>query len=387
MRRLAYLIVLVVLLTACQSQDSTPTVAAAPTTEPLSQGTASAGPVLFSGFDMMNAKSGWAWQGISRLFRTVDGGATWTEIHLSGKMLTAGAAFLSATEAWLPGPADAQITQGIYHTTDGGKTWTLLGRVHGPNVMLTFHDAKLGWATNGIGATGNVFYQVSQTTDGGQTWTQWQATSPDQYASGPVAGAVHTSTGDSLTFSGPDTMWVSSGHDMELPNAGLAVSRDAGKTWTALNLPLPAAYTKNQPPVNAQAPQFVSASDAYLPVTAGDQLLFFVSHDGGQTWQLQHQVLPSSQALPRVQFVNANHGFAACGSALCVTHDGAQSWEQVPAPFAFDMSQSGSYVVQSDFVDANTGWAIVADQSGQVLFVKTADGGKTWIDLKPRVGF
>lgn len=383
MRRSLCAVMLVIALGACR----TPIPAATPTLALLPQATPEAGVPFFGAFDMTDAKSGWAWQGVSRLFRTDDGGETWAEVHLAGKMLTAGAAFLSATEAWLPGPGDANLTQAVYQTADGGKTWTLLGRVRGPNAMLTFRDSKLGWAANGIAATGNVFYQVSQTTDGGQTWTQWQATSPDQYAQGRVAGAVHTVTGDSISFGGLDSMWLASGHDASTPYAGLTVTHDAGKTWTQVNPALPPMYTKGQPPVNAASPQFLSSTEAILPVTVGEHLLFFASHDGGATWRVQSQVAVSSPGVPRVQFVNAKDGFAVCGSGLCVTHDGAQTWAEVSTPFAFNPSQSGGYVLQFDFVDANTGWAIVANAGGQVLFVNTTDGGHTWTDMKPRLGF
>ncbi len=319
MRRHIDFFILLIFLSACRAQ----TPAVTPTSVAPTQELPSSSALFFGGFDMMDAHSGWAWQGISRLFRTDDGGVTWTEIHLSGKMLAAGAAFLTSREAWLPGPGDANLTQAVYHTADGGKTWTARGRVRGPNAMLYFHDPKLGWATNGIGATGNVFYQVSQTVDGGQTWTQWQATSPGQMAAQGPAGAVHTSTGDSLAFTALDTIWLASGHDVSTPFVGLSVSRDSGKTWTAINPALPASYIAGQPPVNAAAPQFVSASDAYLPVTVGNKLLFLASHDGGATWRVLSQVPVSSQAVPRVQFVNASDGFAVCAPALCVTHDGA----------------------------------------------------------------
>ncbi len=383
MRHPALFLILVALLTSCQAHAPSATSTAAPS----AQQTAAPSVLFFDGFDMLDAHSGWAWQGISRLFRTDDGGATWAEIHLTGKMLAAGAAFLSSKEAWLPGPGDANLTQAVYHTVDGGKTWTTLGHVRGPNAMLYFHDPKLGWATNGIGATGNVFYQVSQTVDGGQTWTQWQAASPGQMSQQGVPGSVHTSTGDSLAFTALDTIWLASGHDISTPYVGLSVSRDSGKTWTDINPRLPASDIAGQPPVNAAVPEFISASDAYLPVTVGSHLVFLASHDGGATWRVLSQVAASSPAVPRVQFVNASDGFAVCASALCVTRDGAQTWEHIATPFAFDASQAGSYVVQFDFVDANTGWAIVADPGGQVLFVKTTDGGRTWIDLKPHLGF
>jgi photosystem II stability/assembly factor-like uncharacterized protein len=70
-----------------------------------------------------------------------------------------------------------------------------------------------------------------------------------------------------------------------------------------------------------------------------------------------------------------------------VTHDGAQSWKAIATPFTFDSSTGGTYVTRFDFVDANTGWAILSDQAGRTSFVRTIDGGLTWMQLEPRLGF
>lgn len=375
-------------LTACQAQvvNAPRTTPLAPTLAPAPQGTPSSA-WLFVGFKMVDDQSGWAWKGISQLYRTDDGGSTWTEIHLQGKMLTAGGFYLDRNEAWLPGVADADTRQAVFHTMDGGRTWTELGRLHGPNVNLHFHDPKAGWATNGMGAAGNIFYQAYQTMDGGQTWTQLQPTSRAGYSQGPTPNTIHVASGDSVSFNPPNTIWLASGHGDSTLYAGLTVSRDAGKTWEDLNLPLPADYVRTQPPVTAAAPQFVTDQDAYLPVTVGERLVFFISRDSGNSWALLPLALPSGQMSPRVQFVDTEDGFAVCALNLCSTQDGAQSWQAIPTPFRFDPSGGGTYVSQFDFVDKDTGWGVLTDPNGQAVFIKTSDGGRTWIRLELRLGF
>lgn len=380
---------ILIMLAACQTQAAgpTPTISAPPATATLPNVTAVPAGLFFDGFKMVDAQSGWAWKGLSQLYRTDDGGASWTEIHLFGKMLTAGGSYLDRNEAWLPGVVDAAITEGVFHTADGGKTWTELARLHGPNLVFDFHDSKAGWATNGIGAAGNIFYQVYQTMDGGRTWMQLQPASRGGSGQAPMAGTIHVAAGDTLSFTPPTTIWITSGYGISTPYAGLTVSRDGGKTWQDINPVLPAGDITGQPPITVAAPQFTTDRDAYLPLTAGNRLLFFTSHDGGNAWQLLPAALPAGQMLPRVQFVSKDDGFAVCGSNLCVTHDGAGTWQQIQAPFSFSPTQAGSRALQFDFVDARTGWAIVEDQDGRTLFVKTTDGGRTWIDLEPRLGF
>ena len=385
LRRLAGIATLTI-LAACQAQTASPTAPVTVPPIPTDISKTSLSP-LFDGFKMVDAQSGWAWKGVSQLYRTDDGGTTWNEIHLFGRMLAAGGFYLDRNEAWLPGVPDANIMQGVFHTADGGKAWTKLAELHGPNIDLYFHDAKVGWATNGIGAAGNIFYQVYQTLDGGQTWTQLQPNARGGEQAGPVANAVRVASGDSLSFQPPNTIWITSGVGLSTPYAGLTVSRDGGQTWKDINLLLSGDLLKGQPAVAAQAPQFVSANQAYLPVTVGNRLVFFASQDAGDSWQLLPAVLPAGQMQPRVQFVSRSDGFAVCGLSLCSTQDGGRSWMQISTPFSFAVSPAGASVSQFQFVDASTGWAILSDPGGNTAFLKTTNGGRTWVNQQPRLGF
>lgn len=381
-----------IVLSACQARTlkATRTPSLAPTRR-ATDTTPAASPLpsllFFEGFHMADANSGWAFRGVSQLYRTDDGGTTWHEIHLQGKMQVAGAAFLNGQEAWLLGFPEADLRVAVYHTADGGQTWTQLAGLRGSNLSLYFHDAKVGWATNVIGAAGNAYYQVYQTEDGGQTWGRLPVTSPYGGSQGAQADSIHVTSQDSVSFQPPSTLWVTSGYGISTPYAGLAVSRDGGQSWEELNPPLPADQLIGQPPVAAEAPQFVSSREAYLPVTIGEHLVFLVSSDGGNHWALLRPVLPAKQMAPRVQFVNAEDGFAVCGSYLCSTQDGAKSWSQIPSPFPFDGSAGGSYASQFEFVAKETGWAILSNNGSPTAFLKTTDGGRTWIDIEPRAGF
>ena len=322
MRGPAVAFLLALALSACQTNSPTPSPTALAT--PKWQERASTAPaeqsLFFEGFDMLDAESGWAWKGLSQLYRTDDGGSTWHEIHLQGRMQVTGASFVSAQAAWLPGVPDGGLKQPVYHTTDGGRTWTKLGSVSGPNLELHIADARLGWATNGIAAAGNIFYQVYQTSDGGATWRQLDVASRDGVEQGPMVRTLHVASGDSVSFTPPSSIWVASGAGISTTYAGLWVSRDAGKTWHELDPSLPADYVRDQPPVVTIAPQFATERDAILPVTAGNRLVFFESHDGGASWSLLPAVLPSAQMTPRVQLVDGKDGFAACAADLCATH-------------------------------------------------------------------
>ncbi len=375
-------------VSSCQAGKAlpTPTAPVGPSSVPSVEAAVTALPLFFDNIDMMDAQSGWAWNGVSQLYRTDDGGASWHEIHLQGKMLVTGASFLNAQEAWLPGVPDADVSRSVYRTQDGGMTWTRLGALRAPNLELHFHDAQLGWALNGTGAAGNVFYELYQTTDGGSTWTPLQVAGRGAAQQGPMAGTLHTMTGDSLAFMPPRTIWLASGFGLQTQYGGLAVSRDAGRSWRDVNPPLPADLVKDRPAVITSAPEFVTDEDAFLPVAVGNRLVFFGSHDAGDTWTLLPPVLPAGH-MRTAQFVNPRDGFTVCGVDLCTTQDGGATWQQIATPFPLGSPGAGAFVSQFDFVDGLTGWAILADQQGSAGLLRTTDGGHTWIRLQPRLGF
>ncbi len=377
------------ILTACQPSATTETVPAVilPTATVAPQPATSPNSFAFDGFNMLDAHSGWAWKGISQLYHTDDGGATWHDFLLQGRMQVPGAQFLSGQEAWLLGVPGSDLKQGVFHTADGGRTWTQLSQLQATNASLYFHDSEVGWALNDISAAGDLYHQVYQTLDGGLTWQQLHPTDPQGAQPGPVAGSLRLAAGDALSFTPPSTIWKASGFGLPTPYAGLTVSHDNGQSWGQIDHALPASVVAGQPSVAASAPQFVSDQQAFLPVTVGDKLIFFRSQDAGSIWHLLPPVLHSSEKFPRVQFVSADDGFAVCASKLCLTRDGAQTWQELQSLFSFDPSSTGDRILQFDFVDAATGWAILLGVDGQSSFLKTTDGGRTWLDIQPRIGF
>ena len=73
--------------------------------------------------------------------------------------------------------------------------------------------------------------------------------------------------------------------------------------------------------------------------------------------------------------------YVLCGTALCASLDGAQTWQTLASNLDFTQSDSRS-VSAIDFVDASTGWALIPENQASALY-KTADGGITWNRLTP----
>jgi len=136
------------------------------------------------GGDTTNAITGLA------LFRTQDGGATWTLVSTTSasphagpgvqtvELEGTGLVFTSPTQGWLVGLAGILRRDGgtnplrIYRTQDGGQHWTafpLPQEARSQGLLdLDFVSQTLGWAISIVSQTKQVL--LLQTTDGGQTW-------------------------------------------------------------------------------------------------------------------------------------------------------------------------------------------------------------------------
>jgi photosystem II stability/assembly factor-like uncharacterized protein len=138
-----------------------------------------------------------------------------------------GASFsLDARTTWqlcLGGGAAGSIEKLLFRTTDGGATWTLIGRTTLGNPP---REAGVGALPNGDGVTQMLFVDATggwmgldspgpnlfRSQDGGVTWTEVSALPPALPVTAivfgdPVHGTVET----------PDGIWV---------------TRDGGTTWT-----------------------------------------------------------------------------------------------------------------------------------------------------------
>jgi len=101
-------------------------------------------------------------------YKTADGGVTWTSIgypNLPGEFDISDAHFRTRDEGWVVGQDfDLGHFRTVYHTLDGGQTWTRPFDDTGSLVSVTFVGER-GW----ISTLGSRFLR---STDGGATWTE-----------------------------------------------------------------------------------------------------------------------------------------------------------------------------------------------------------------------
>jgi len=265
----------------------------------------------------------------------------------------------------------------LYHTSDGGSTWTELPANGIPTGGVYFLDSLHGWIDSTSPEAGlghNVLYA---TTDGGKSWNligPLPPTAPMSWVYG--VGMYH------VTFSDPLRGWY-------LGSGVLFSTLDAGKSWQPVGLHqagtglirtflqpvfsgqegiLPIAYRNPNGPDNA------TANEIYLQVT----------HDGGATWADPRQApvgfAPVGDVLS-ITILDSQHIWLTSqsltggdnvqtGPAVARTVDGGVSWT---------VSHQTWRILQMTFRDATHGFALDVTGDRNVNgIISTSDGGASW---------
>ncbi|MFZ5820522.1 MAG: WD40/YVTN/BNR-like repeat-containing protein [Chloroflexota bacterium] len=325
---------------------------------------------------MLDELNGWGLTA-SAVVRTNDGGATWRDVSPEGETgfgYSAGATFLNAGQAWVlaPDAADPLGSGILYRSEDGGGTWTPIQVPFG-SADLAFLDDETGWAMVGLGVgAGSMGVAIYRTSDGGATWEQVYTNDPNlaNATEGLPLGGIK----NDLTPLDAQTAWV--GGVVYAPETFyFFTTGDGGRTWTEQPLPTPPGAQGADISIDA-GPTFFSAQEGVLPVRFSGEAYktaFYVTRDGGQSWEF----LASMPGAGAVDFVSPSEGVFWTGEQFFVTADGGASWTSVAPDILFGETFAGM-----DFVDANTGWVWTYDLTGQYGLYQTTDGGRTWLPLK-----
>lgn len=346
----------------------------------------------FDRFQMFAEFSGWAIASETlQILRTTDGGITWQDVPPPALKPAwfpyAKAYFLDAANVWIPNGGK------IFRTSDAGRTWQDFPTPF-RLATLQFLDKKTGWAfADPFCGAGTCWMRLFRTTDGGQTWSLLNINAPNGPQTVPdtmPSGSIHILSGDSFKFSDPSTLWFGGNGIVSSPTALLMVSRDQGRTWQKQSLPLPQLAPNSSVPATVELPVFLTATDGYftakyeLPGTGGSnsQLVtaVFATQDGGGTWTPRPTLLRDVIYFDKIDFVSVNDAFVRCGESLCVTHDGARTWQTIQSNKRFTREGDEAFNI-FDFVNPLAGWAVVKSRGDNYLY-QTTDGGATWSEFR-----
>lgn len=224
------------------------------------------------------------------VWKTGDGGLTWKPIFDDQPISSIGSIAVAPSDPNViyVGSGEANIRgnvaagNGIYKSTDAGKTWQHVWKQEGQIGTMIVHpkDAKIAYAAVLGHAFGpNPERGVYRTTDGGKTWQRVLFKDADTGAS----DVCFDPSNPHVLFAG---LWQTRRRPWELtsggPGSGLYTSRDGGDTWKHLT-------SKGLPSgILGKIGVAVAPSDGrrvYALIEAEKGGLFR-SDDGGDTWKL-----------------------------------------------------------------------------------------------------
>ena len=269
---------------------------------------------------------------------------------------------------------DLSVGNGIYKSTDAGKTWTHLGLVDGQQIPALAVDPrdpnKVFAAVLGHPYGPSEERGLYRSTDGGQNWQR------------VIAKDENTGASDvEIDPSNPDVVYASMWEVREGPwedgnrhdgsGGGLFKSTDGGSTWRQLSIGLPNDLAQIYVAI---APSNSKRLYATLSTAAG-KLNVYRSDDAGDSWaRITDDPRPSGRIgggdlpVPRVDPKNADVVYVA-STVTMKSIDGGKTW------FGFRGAPGGDDY-QNLWISPNDGNIIllVSDQGAIV----TVNGGVTW---------
>jgi photosystem II stability/assembly factor-like uncharacterized protein len=251
----------------------------------------------------LSAASGTVWASGTQgtVIRSGDDGKTWSVMTVPGaeKLDFRGIHAFDANSAVMISSGPAQEGQArIYHTSDGGKSWTQVYQEKTPGV---FFDAIAFWdRKHGIVLSDPVegHFALFITGDGGVTWTPLHSPAMPPALANEGAFAASNSC---LTVQGEGNVWFSTGGAQV---ARVFHSNDRGRTWSVAETPLH--------PKNASSGIFslgfqddkigVAAGGDYAHPESSDLSNLLLTSDGGRTWRAAYPTDPAGLYLSSVTF-------------------------------------------------------------------------------------
>ncbi len=315
------------------------------------------GPVWWYGdLAFVNEKQGWAVVNQEYIFHTADGGKTWTAQLDTGAMSfgLSHVSFRDARNGCVSGST-------IYCTEDGGKTWQeRLGVRPGDGRMLggiSLAGRSGGWVVGNNGL-------IMTTGDNGRTWTdvqQWNKCGETPYFVDKKTGWLYSPLGfNSLCKTS------NGGHTWEKQEIGIKVMNmifvDNSTGWAV-----------------GIIEEWKDGKDSnYSPDLINVWGVIKHTTDGGKTWETQYKESMGKKGFPGltdISFINSKTGWVVGkGGTILHTKDGGIHWEHQKSG---DVKYSLSRV---HFIDSKLGYATGAQVTNfwTGIILHTDDGGKQW---------
>jgi photosystem II stability/assembly factor-like uncharacterized protein len=238
--------------------------------------------VSIRGLSAVSKRVAWVSNDAGTVLRTIDGGVTWQSVGppgVSGLLVRDVEAFDEDTAVILSLGFTPDAFR-IYRTTDGGQTWTLAFQNTEPTAFydcMAFFDRHRGLA---LSDPINGRFRILATNDGGQTWqivdAEMPAALPGEFA--------FAASGQCITTAGGRDAWFGTGGDAI---ARVFHSDDRGLTWTVANTPIRSNGGSGISALAFRDPLHgIAAGGDFTPGATVSPDALALTNDGGATWEL-----------------------------------------------------------------------------------------------------
>ena len=328
------------------------------------------------------------------VWKTTDGGNNWKNISDKFFGGSIGAIAIAPSDELVMYVGEGENTlrnnvseglDGIWKTTDGGKTWKKCGLADGrhiTHIIIDPKDPNIAWA----GVIGHLFGPseergVFKTTDGGKHWKKVLYVNNQTACSELVMEPGNSS----VLYAG---MWhvIRTAYGMESGGEGSGIykSTDGGETWTNLSARkgLPKGVWGN---VNIAVA--ASNTDKVYALIENEKGGLFVSNNGGESWSLlsqDNEIRQRSWYFNTVYVDPKNENIVYCPNMnMMKSSDGGKTFTAINTPHPdhhclwIDPEDGSRMIVANDgggqiSFDAGSNWSTYYNQpTAQIYRVST----------------
>ncbi len=323
------------------------------------------------------------------VWKSDDAGRTWNPIFDGQPTQSVGAIAVAPSDSRILYVAsgeglqrpDLSVGDGIYRSSDAGKTWEHLGLRDGQQIPALAVDPRdpnrVFAAVLGHPYGPNEERGLYRSMDGGRTWKRVLSKDANTGASAVEIDPAHPDTVYAALWESRLGPWED-GNQYGGPHGGLFKSTDGGDTWHPLTQGLPSDLVQIQMALAPSAPERLYATVATTRqggYASGAGLGFYRSDDGGEHWaRATEDPRPAMKIgggdipIPKVDPKNPDVVYSASIVTVKST-DGGRTWTGLRGAPGGDDYQN----LWIDPVDPNT-ILLVSDQGAIV----TVNGGRTW---------